>query len=519
MRQNVILYCRVSSDEQAENTSLAGQETKLRDYCVRNQYNIIDCYREGYSAKTFKKRPEMQKIMAYCRNHPNNVDKILFHRWDRYSRNLEYALTNIRQLKKLDITVNSIENPLDQNASDFPIMLGIYIGAAEAENNKISKRTKDGIISSLEQGKCTNHAPRGYKNVKIDDNHKYVEVVKEQADIIQQIFKQVAKGTESASYIRKQFARKGFNIPESSFFDMLKNHFYVGEVLVPAYDNKPAHYVQGLHDAIIDRETFDQVQDVISGNKKTIPKLTKKINPDLFLRKHIVCPVCGRALTGATSRGNGGQYTYYNCSHDAKHFRCRAEEANELFAKYTASLKPNKEVLDLYGAILHDLKREKDGEKRNEAEKLNAELSKTEGRLQKLQDMYLDGEISKDSFNNMQERYIRDIRNLQNQIELLKNPDRSNVEPKLKYSIALINSIDNYFRDAKVEVKCKLIGSMFPEKLTFDGKTYRTNSYNSVLDLIYKQTNELRGTKNESGDDFNNLSASVPGAGIEPAWS
>ena len=47
-------------------------------------------------------------------------------------------------------------------------------------------------------------------------------------------------------------------------------------------------------------------------------------------------------------------------------------------------------------------------------------------------------------------------------------------------------------RDAKVEVKCKLLGSMFPKKITFDGKTYRTNSYNSVLDLkimlyIYNQ--------------------------------
>ena len=69
-------------------------------------------------------------------------------------------------------------------------------------------------------------------------------------------------------------------------------------------------------------------------------------------------------------------------------------------------------------------------------------------------------------------------------------------------------------RDAKIEVKCKLLSSMFPEKITFDGKSYRTNSYNSVLDLIYKQTNELRGLKEKSGDSFNTFSASVPGAGV-----
>ena len=36
---------------------------------------------------------------------------------------------------------------------------------------------------------------------------------------------------------------------------------------------------------------------------------------------------------------------------------------------------------------------------------------------------------------------------------------------------------------------------MFPEKIEFDGKKYRTKSYNKVLDLIYQQTNELRGDK------------------------
>lgn len=100
----------------------------------------------------------------------------------------------------------------------------------------------------------------------------------------------------------------------------------------------------------------------------------------------------------------------------------------------------------------------------------------------------------------------------------MKNSNRANIEPKRRYSISLINNIDDYIRDAKVEVKCKLIGSMFPEKITFDGKSYRTNSYNSVLDLIYKQTNQLKGDKKEIGERFNSFPDSVPRAGIEPAW-
>ena len=67
-----------------------------------------------------------------------------------------------------------------------------------------------------------------------------------------------------------------------------------------------------------------------------------------------------------------------------------------------------------------------------------------------------------------------------------------------------------YIRDAPVKVKIKLIGSMFPEKLEFDGKQYRTNSYNAVLDLIYRQTNMLRGNKKGDSSDFPEKSPKVP---------
>lgn len=52
--------------------------------------------------------------------------------------------------------------------------------------------------------------------------------------------------------------------------------------------------------------------------------------------------------------------------------------------------------------------------------------------------------------------------------------------------------------EASVEVKVKLIGSMFSEKIEFDEKNYRTKNYNKVLDLIYQQTNELRGNNKKN---------------------
>ena len=116
---NVIIYCRVSSDEQAEGSSLDVQEERLMAYCERKGYNVIDIsHREDESAKTFKKRPVIQEIMKYIRTHKGQVQKLLVLRWNRYSREVFSAFENIKKLREYGVEVNSIEEPLDYNSSN-----------------------------------------------------------------------------------------------------------------------------------------------------------------------------------------------------------------------------------------------------------------------------------------------------------------------------------------------------------------------------------------------------------------
>ena len=72
--------------------------------------------------------------------------------------------------------------------------------------------------------------------------------------------------------------------------------------------------------------------------------------------------------------------------------------------------------------------------------------------------------------------------------------------------------MEGFFRDAPVKVKIKLLGSMFPEKIEFDGKNYRTNAYNKVLDLIFRETNKLRGNINKIEESLDTFPDSVPPA-------
>ena len=66
---NVLLYCRVSSEEQKTNgCSLEEQERQLRSYCQNCGYCVLGVYHEDYSAcGPNLNRPEMKKMYDYCK--------------------------------------------------------------------------------------------------------------------------------------------------------------------------------------------------------------------------------------------------------------------------------------------------------------------------------------------------------------------------------------------------------------------------------------------------------------------
>jgi hypothetical protein len=114
-------------------------------------------------------------------------------------------------------------------------------------------------------------------------------------------------------------------------------------------------------------------------------------------------------------------------------------------------------------------------------------------RMNKIEDKYLDGEIDKDAYNRMINRQKQQVKAAEDRKELLETPNRGKIEPQLKYSMSLIDNIDKFFLHAPAEVKIRALSSIFSGKLEFDGKNFRTENLNSVLALIYQQTNELRG--------------------------
>lgn len=189
---------------------------------------------------------------------------------------------------------------------------------------------------------------------------------------------------------------------------------------------------------------------------------------------------------------------------------------DDSFARYVGCLKPNDTVMELYEAILKDLRKEENADLLKEIKQLEEKKAQFKNRIQRATDLYLDGEMSKAEKDEAVGHNQKQVDMLQDKIDMLQSRNGKDFKPKLQYAISLISNLEKVMREDRAETKIKLLSSMFPQKIEFDGKKFRTTSYNKVLDLIFQETKQLQGyevKKKEKSDDFSN---SVPRLGTIP---
>ena len=66
-----------------------------------------------------------------------------------------------------------------------------------------------------------------------------------------------------------------------------------------------------------------------------------------------------------------------------------------------------------------------------------------------------------------------------------------------RYGISLLTHMDIYFQMASLEVKRKMLGSIFPGKLIYQDGKYRTEGMNSALTLILRKPETYKMKKPE----------------------
>src|SRR5690606_31232870 len=84
-----------------------------------------------------------------------------------------------------------------------------------------------------------------------------------------------------------------------------------------------------------------------------------------------------------------------------------------------------------------------------------------------------------------------------------------NIDKALDRALHSIVNIPKLYREGEIHTRRAVIGSIFPEKLEFDGKTYRTARMNVIANHIFQANNGLLQKKNRTNENKFQLSCLV----------
>ncbi|PUZ30119.1 Recombinase [Chitinophaga costaii] len=330
--KNATIYIRVSTDEQAlKGYSQRNQEEHLLKFCCANDIEILDIIREDHSAKSFD-RPEWKALLRSF-NEKKNIrpNLILFTRWDRFSRNAADAYYMISLLKKMNIEVQAIDQPLDLSIPENKLMLAIYLATSEVENDRRALNVKQGMNTARREGRWTGKAPIGYRNTITSEGKKIIVPYEHEANIIRSVFENLTYGTDSIRLAHKKAADQGLRCSLNNFWHLIHNPVYCGKLLISSNNGSNSHLVCGIHEKIIAEDLFYGVQQILK-SRKGAPQ-PKIIHHTQFpLRGYVFCSIYQKRLTGSASEGRSRKYYYYHCTATCG-FRCRADVINERFIK------------------------------------------------------------------------------------------------------------------------------------------------------------------------------------------
>lgn len=363
------LYIRVSSEEQARHgLSLEAQQEKLRQYAAEAGLRIVDEYHdEGYSArKSFRSRPQFVRLLDDVRR--ERFDVILFVKLDRWFRNVADYYEIQRVLDEHHVSWIATEEEYDTTTANGRLHLNIKLSIAQDEADRTSERIKFVFESKVRRGEAiSGKVPFGYKI-----EHKVLAVDEEKAAIVRDIFSRYLEIRTVRGLLRYIIGAYGIHYSQSGMKAFLQHQEYIGVF----------HGERDACPAIIDRKTFDRVQELLAQRGQRVVDPTR-----VYLFSSIIfCAECGNRMAGHVV---AGKYVYYRC--------CRQEKVGYgcTHNKRTSELVLERWLLE---NLIPEIEKYNQQLVQAPAEQPKKDPAKVKRRMQKLKDLYLNDLISLDDY-------------------------------------------------------------------------------------------------------------------------
>ena len=309
------IYLRLSKEDDNPNNSIVAQRDITLGYARKNGFDVIKEYIDNGWSGILDSRPAFNEMIVDILS--KNINMVIVKDLSRLTRDKNktgyYTEIFFPDNDVRFISVNDYIDSGERYEIDDTIMLRGIVNQSYLQD--VSKKIKSVIKDLKQQGKYVqNYTPYGYKKSE-DDKYKIV-VDEKVASNIKMIFNMYLKGY-SQGQIAKELTKRKIDTPKKykgqkvainewrndSISRILKDPTYTGALILNKYESDyltkkvkktPREewiLKENTHDAIVDKETFEEVQKML---EKKFYKPKRKY--EYLLKDLVYCGHCSARM-------------------------------------------------------------------------------------------------------------------------------------------------------------------------------------------------------------------------------
>ncbi|MEI6500158.1 MAG: recombinase family protein [Armatimonadota bacterium] len=294
------VYTRVSTTEQRdEGISLQMQRRRCEERATAEGY-AVEFFEDGGFTVSNVKRPALQEMLARL----SEFDGLYIWKMDRLSRSWKDTADLMRAFASAKVRLVSVSENMDISTAMGEAMAAM----AAVFANLFLGILRENIIAALDEkareGKHHGGSQLfGYRRPKDPATRKAIRLEPDpvEAPILQELFRRYGAGdslSQLTQWLNDTPETKHRNWKATSVNKVLRCRTYLGEIVWRD------EVIPGVHEAILDRDLWQTVQDRLDENSRIHPSARKHSLSTLFR-----CGVCGSAMSIVGSKGHRG----YRC--------------------------------------------------------------------------------------------------------------------------------------------------------------------------------------------------------------
>ena len=377
--------------------SIDAQVRAIEEYTNKNNIQIVKTFIDRAKSATSANRPEFQNMIKFCEADNTGISMVIVHKLDRFSRDKYDSAMYKQKLKVNGIRVVSVLENLNDSPESV-ILESVIEGMAQYYSanlaREVAKGQKENALKALHNG---GDAPLGY-DVEHDKTYSINE---EEAQAVKIIFDMYVKGYSYSNIIDElnelgYKTKRGNKFGKNSLYGIISNEKYTGVYVFNKTQRKGVNgkrnghkqksedeiiKVEGGMPQIIDKETFNQAQEMMQRRKKSPG--AHKATTTYLLTGIIRCGECGHAMQGNKRKDKyGNDYISYRCGCRKQKRDCKNREIKRDYLETFILQELEKNILndDAIPVLSKAL-----NEKLKESNDNNAELLKSlENKLEKV---------------------------------------------------------------------------------------------------------------------------------------